>query len=276
VTAKEAYASVKLPKLGGLGGLAIDAGLQLLPFGYDVGVRSSSDLDLLERFRGARTWIAGEYDLGVTLRGAYGPFSLRAGVFNGNGVEGGKNWDNDQHKDVVGRLGFDFGLVTGGVSGWYGETTDYRANPNVTKDRTRLGADAQLYLDLLPLGGTALKGEFIVGTTTLASGSGAGGDLGVTGHAWHATLTQNLGRQFVLAARYESYVRDNNLVATAKTVKELRALDVALHMFVGGNYKLTALYTHPMDGETIGPGTGDPAGTVEGTDVYTIQAQAKF
>jgi len=276
VTAKEAYASVKLPKLGGLGGLAIDAGLQLLPFGYDVGVRSSSDLDLLERFRGARTWIAGEYDLGVTLRGAYGPFNLRAGVFNGNGVEGGKNWDNDQYKDVVGRLGFDFGLVTGGVSGWYGKTTDSRANPNVTKDRKRLGADAQIYLDLLPLGGTALKGEFIVGTTTLASGSGAGGDLGITGHAWHATLTQNLGRMLVLAARYESYVRDNNLVASARTVKELRALDVALHMFVGGNYKLTALYTHPMNGELEGPGAGDPAGTVEETDVYTIQAQAKF
>ncbi|HYD41140.1 MAG TPA: porin [Anaeromyxobacter sp.] len=271
VTAKEAYASVKLPR-----GLAIDAGLQLLPFGYDVGVRSSADLDLLERFRGARTWLAGEYDLGVTVRGAYGPFNLRAGVFNGNGVEGGKNWDNDQHKDVVGRLGFDFGMVTGGVSGWYGKTTDYRANPDVTKDRKRLGADAQLFLDLLPFGGTALKGEFIVGTTTLASGSGAGGDLGVTGHAWHATLTQNLGRMFVLAARYESYIRDNNLVAAARTVKELRQLDVALHLFVGGNYKLTALYTHPMDGETIGPGTGDPAGTVEGTDVYTIQAQAKF
>ena len=70
--------------------LAIDAGLQLLPFGYEVGVRSSADLDLLERATFSRTFLKGEYDLGVALRGKHGPLNFKVGLFNGNGVDGAK------------------------------------------------------------------------------------------------------------------------------------------------------------------------------------------
>jgi hypothetical protein len=292
VSVKEAYASVKLPVVGGIRGLAVDAGLQLFPFGYDVGVRSSSDLDLLERYRGAGYWLKGEYDLGVTLRGAYGPLNLRAGVFNGNGVDGTPagqvGRDNDPLKDFIGRLGFDFGIVTGGVSGWWGKTRDFRANPSKTYDRNRVGADLQIYLDLLPLGGTALKGEYITGKTgigvTADAGtppvpvppSLAGADAAVAGHAWHVTLVQNLGDTFQLAARYESFVRNDNLASATPRVKEITQLDVAVHAYIGGNYKLSALYSHPLDGETIGTGTGDPAGSVKETDQFIAQAQAKF
>ena len=282
VGVKEAYASVALPK-----GLWVDAGLQLLPFGYDVGVRSSSDLDLLERYRGAGYWLKGEYDVGVTLRGAYGPVNFRAGVFNGNGVDGGGSGkDNDQMKDVVGRLGFDFGMVTGGVSGWYGKARDYKAFPNKDYDRNRIGADLQVYLDLLPVGGTAIKGEFIQGKTgigTQTSGSTTtaiyGADPERAGHAWHATVTQNLGSMFQAAARYEAFVKNNNLEATSSKpyrLKEIDELDLALHAFVGGNYKVSVLYAHPMDGKKVGSGSTDPDGTVKKSDQWVVQAQAKF
>ncbi|HYG66559.1 MAG TPA: porin, partial [Anaeromyxobacteraceae bacterium] len=76
VGVKEAFASFKLP----WDGLAVDAGLQLMPFGYEVGVRSSADLDLLERSRASRSFLAGEYDVGVSVKGASGPFNVRVGV----------------------------------------------------------------------------------------------------------------------------------------------------------------------------------------------------
>jgi hypothetical protein len=272
VSIKEGYAELKLPK-----GFAIDAGLQLLPFGYDVGVRSSADLDLLERYRGAGYWLKGEYDVGVTLRGASGPFNFRAGVFNGNGVDGGSGRDNDQIKDIIGRVGVDFGMLTGGISGWYGKTRDYRVFPNKTYDRNRIGADVQIYLDLLPIGGTALKGEFIAGKTGIGSPTDAGTGLGLAGHAWHATVVQNVTDSFQLAARYEQFVKDNNLVAPAKggTVKQINELDVAIHYYVGGNYKLSLAYWHPMDGKVLGDSTA-PSGSVKKTDQWVAQAQAKF
>jgi hypothetical protein len=273
VSIKEGYASLKLPR-----GFAVDAGLQLLPFGYDVGVRSSADLDLLERYRGAGYWLKGEYDVGVTLRGAYGPLNFRGGIFNGNGVDGGSGRDNDPIKDAIGRLGFDFGMVTGGVSGWYGHTREFRAGAKTkTYDRNRVGADLQVYLDLLPIGGTALKGEFIAGKTGIGTPTDAGAGLGLAGHAWHATLVQNLGSSVQVAARYEQFVKDNNLPTPSKggQVKEIDELDAAIHYFVGGNYKLSALYAHPMNGKVLGD-TKSPTDSVKKSDQYIVQAQAKF
>lgn len=287
VGVKEAYASVALPR-SIPGNLSVDAGLQLLPFGYDVGVRSSSDLDLLERYRGANYWLKGEYDLGVAVRAAFGPVNFRGGVFNGNGVDGGgAGKDNDNFKDLIGRLGFDFGMVTGGVSGWYGKSRDFKAHPNKTYDRNRVGADLQIYLDLLPIGGTAIKGEFIAGKTGIGTQSDStgvtaiyGADPGRAGHAWHATLVQNLGKPFQVAARYEQFVKNNNLEPSSSKpyrLKEIDELDVALHYYVGGNYKLSALWAHPMNGKKVGEGAETALdGTVKKTDQFVVQAQAKF
>ena len=271
---KEAYASLKLPK-----GWAVDAGLQLFPFGYDVGVRSSADLDLLERYFGAGYYLKGEYDIGVALRGAYGPFNLRAGVFNGDGVQAGGH-DNDQIKDLIGRLGFDFGMVTGGVSGWYGHTRDYHAYPNVTYDRSRIGADLQVFLDFIPIGGTALKGEYIAGKTGIGDSTNAGVGLGIPGYSWQASLVQNLGQPFQLAARLQQFVPNNDLEAPAKgaAVKEINEVDFALHYYLGGNFKFSVAYWHPWNGKTLGTVT-DPlkvTNTVKDTDQVVAQAQVKF
>jgi hypothetical protein len=200
---KEGYASVKLPL-----GLALDAGLQLFPFGYEVFGRSSSDLDTLERSQMSRRLLNGEYDLGLALRGTLQLVNFKVGVFNGNGVDSGQaGRDNDQLKDVIGRAWVDLGMLTAGVSGWYGKTRNYARLDDKVYDRNRVGVDAQLFLDLLPIGGTAIKGEYMWGHTTIGSTTGANANFGAganlpgltssapvpTTSGWYAALVQNVG-----------------------------------------------------------------------------------
>jgi hypothetical protein len=274
---KEGYASVKLPY-----GLAVDAGLQLFPFGYEVFGRSSSDLDTLERSRATRAFLNGEYDLGVALRGKVSMVDFKVGLFNGNGVDSGQvGRDNDQLKDLIGRAWVDMGLLTAGVSGWYGRTRAYARADDKVFDRNRVGVDAQLFLDLLPIGGTALKGEYVWGHTTIGGTLGAGGNLPAvtsdapvpTGSGWYATLVQNVGDPFQVAVRYEQYRPDHtvDLSATSTAVAVQQELQVALHAFVGANYKLTAAWWHPMNGEKGGAAPSDPK-----ADQLLVQAQARF
>ncbi|ABS24632.1 hypothetical protein [Anaeromyxobacter sp. Fw109-5] len=270
VSAKEAFASIKLPWKG----FAVDAGLQLFPFGYEVAVRSSSDLDLLERSAVTRAYIADEYDLGVALRGAYGIMNFKVGLFNGNGVAAKQaGVDNDQRKDVIGRVGFDLGMLTGGVSGWYGTTVNYVASDDPDYDRYRLGADAQLFLDLVPVGGTALKGEYIWGRTTLSDKNGGAGDrLGDTGHGWYALVTQNVWRWNQLAVRYEEFTPDHTVdLTTGTAVKTGREIQAALHTFVGEGGKISLAWYHPMNGDRASGVSSDPK-----RDQFIVQAQAKF
>jgi hypothetical protein len=272
VSIKEGYAELKLPK-----GFAIDTGLQLFPFGYEVAVRSSADLDLLERAMITQTLLKGEYDLGVALRGAYGPLNFKIGLFNGNGIDaktGGR--DNDQLKDVIGRVGFDLGTVTGGVSGWYGKTIDYTTGANRRYDRVRVGADLQVFLDLLPFGGTAVKGEYIWGKTAIGDKDGGAGDrFGKTMSGWYALVTQNVGATDQVAIRYDWFIPDHgidqSLAANASKVFVNTDLTVAVHHYVGAAWKLTVLYDHPMNGDKGPSAPSDPK-----KDAWIAQAQVKF
>ena len=286
---KEGYATVKLPM-----GLSIDAGLQLFPFGYEVYARSSSDLDTLERARVTRAFLGGEYDLGVALKGKLSVVNFKVGLFNGNGVDSGQQGrDNDQLKDVIGRAWVDLGTVTAGVSGWYGKTINYARADDKAYDRNRFAIDAQAYLDLLPFGGTALKGEYLWGHTTIGTAGsatatppttnvGAGGNLpGLTsaapvptGSGFYAMVVQNIAKPYQLAVKYEQYMPNHTLDVSAPTstaVKVQQELQVALHAYVGGNYKLSAAYYHPMNGEKGAAAASDPK-----TDQFILQAQAKF
>jgi hypothetical protein len=270
VGVKEAFASIKLPWHG----LAVDAGLQLMPFGYEVGVRSSADLDLLERSRASRAFLAGEYDLGVALKGIYGPLNFRAGVFNGNGVDGGAGRDNDQLKDFIGRVGFDLGMVTGGVSGWYGGTINYDAEGNPRFDRWRTGADLQVFLDLLPIGGTAVKGEMIWGRTFIGrDNGGAGTALGQLGLGYNGIITQTCGKWNQLAVRYDVWTPDVQIDEAASPTRVFRQdeLSAALHTYLGSNLKITAAWYHPMNGNAGPDAPDDPE-----SDSYVAQLQARF
>ncbi|HEX9307748.1 MAG TPA: porin [Anaeromyxobacter sp.] len=276
---KEGYASLKLPK-----GFAIDAGLQLFPFGYEVGTRSSADLDTLERAEFSRTFLKGEYDLGVALRGKYKIASFKVGLFNGDGVDGAKGLDNDPLKDVIGRVTFDLGIVTAGLSGWWGKVKDFTPVPLVNAtpkeyDRQRVGGDVQIYLDVLPIGGTAVKGEYLWGKTQLSDkNNGAGDKLGKTSSGWYALVTQNIGRFNQLAVRYEQFTLDHGvdreLPANQGKVFVDAEVQAALHTFVGENYKLTAAWFHPMYaavGDKVTGAAADPK-----RDQFIVQAQAKF
>ncbi len=281
---KEGYATLKLPA-----GWAIDAGLQLFPFGYEVYSRSSSDLDTLERAAVTRAFLGGEYDLGVAVRGKlFDLVNLKVGVFNGNGIDSGQSGrDNDQMKDIIGRATVDLGMVTAGVSGWYGKTINYARTDDKAYDRVRAAADLQIYLDLLPIGGTALKGEYIWGRTTIGTaGSGATANGGAgrnlpgltsdapvpTGSGWYVIATQNILKYNQLAARFEQYMADHTVdTETGSSVKQTRELQLALHTFVGENGKVTLAWFHPMYGEKGPDAPSDP-----NADVYTVQVQAKF
>jgi hypothetical protein len=275
---KEGYVSVGLPF-----GLAMDAGLQLFPFGYEVFARSSSDLDTLERSRVTGAFLNGEYDLGLALRGKVRMVNFKVGLFNGNGINSGQlGRDNDQLKDVIGRAWVDMGMVTAGVSGWYGKTKAYNRADDKVFDRNRVAVDLQAYLDLLPIGGTALKGEWMWGHTTIGGTLGAGGNLPgatsaapvPTGSGWYLIATQNVLARHQLAVRYEQYMPNQTVDlsgATNATVKVQKELQVALHTYVGGNYKLTAAWYHPMNGERGATAVSDPK-----QDQWIVQAQAKF
>ncbi|MFT3914054.1 MAG: porin [Anaeromyxobacteraceae bacterium] len=281
VAIKEGYATLKLPA-----GWAVDAGLQLFPFGYEVASRSSSDLDTLERARVTRAFAGGEYDLGVAVRGQIAKLvNVKVGVFNGNGVDSGQTGkDNDQLKDVIGRATVDLGMLTAGVSGWYGKTKNYARPDDKAYDRVRAAIDAQLYLDLLPIGGTALKGEWMWGRTTIGTNNangGAGGNLpGLTsgapvptGNGWYALVTQNVLAHHQVAAKFEQYTPNltaSTEGATNTTVKTQRELQLALHTYVGEGGKVTLAWFHPMNGKA-GDKAVDP-----NADQYILQVQAKF
>ncbi len=277
---KEAYVSLKLPY-----GLALDAGLQLMPFGYEVFTRSSSDLDTLARARVTRAFLLGEYDLGVALRGKLSLVNFKVGLFNGNGINSGQTGkDNDQLKDVIGRAWVDLGVVTAGASGWYGKTINYARADDKEYPRTRVAVDAQLFLDLLPLGGTALKGEYMWGQTTIGTANsdlGAGGNLpGLTsaapvptGSGWYLIGLQNVGPWNQLAVKYEQYRPDHTVdfAASPTAVKVQEELQVAVHTFIGGNMKFSVAWYHPMNGEKGPTAPADP-----NADSWLAQAQVKF
>ncbi len=281
LSVKEAYASIKLPY-----GLAVDAGLQLFPFGYEVFTRSSSDLDTLERSRVTRAFLAGEYDLGVALRGKASIVNFKVGLFNGNGVDSGQlGKDNDQLKDLIGRAWVDMGMLTAGLSGWYGKTKVHARADDKEFDRNRVAIDAQLFLDLLPIGGTAVKGEYMWGHTTIGTASGnlgAGANLGSlttaapvpTGSGFYAILLQNIGQPFQLAVKYEQYMPNHTVSIsspTSTTVKVQQEVQVAVHAFVGANAKVSAAWYHPVNGEKGAAAPSDPK-----ADQYILQAQVKF
>jgi hypothetical protein len=283
ISLKEGYAAIKLPQ-----GFGLDVGLQLFPFGYEVFSRSSSDLDTLERARVTRAFAGGEYDVGAALRGNLALLGLKnvafkVGLFNGNGVDGAQGRDNDNLKDVIGRVMADFGFLTAGASGWYGKTVNWAREDDKAYDRLRVAVDAQLFLDLLPLGGTALKGEWMWGRTTIGTGAGgAGGNLPAatsaapvpTGNGWYAILTQNVGQWNQVAAKLEQYTPSLTASvdgATNTTVKTQRELQLALHTYVGEGGKITVAWFHPMNGEK-----GDAAPSDPRADQLIVQVQAKF
>jgi hypothetical protein len=256
-------------------------GQMKLPFGYEV-VQSSSKREFPERSRVVRAFAAGERDRGLKLSGSIKSLRFAVGALDGNGIENKTfpGLDNDQNKDVVGQVGFDMQWIAGGASAWYGETFqpgDFTVSPAVsgkTHPRTRLGADLQIYLDVLPIGGTALKGEFIAGTTWSKDGVE---QFGVPALGWYGLVAQNIGLQNLIAIRYDHF---DGVAGTADGVdakdptkpagnNSIGTLGVAFTHYWDDALKVSAAYEVPMT--RVVEGAVDPK-----DNQFTLQLQATF
>lgn len=291
-------------------GLRLTAGQFKWPFGYEV-LQSSGDREMPERSLMIRTLFPGERDRGLRLTGKSDWFRFALALVNGTGTSNSIYPANDQNafKDVVGRIGGDFGFLVAGVSGYVGRWlgtrltttapvtgTDKNMDGMITPDeltatvsstttaatyqrfrRTRIGADVQAYFDVPSLGGLAVKGEFIYALDkNLSYGATAANQcLDVHSMGWILTAVQNIGDYAGLVVRYDSY--DPNFS---------KALDASC--FTGNNVNLGK--GDRVD--TIGGGlllyaSGNMKGTFiyehvseqsnsKDNDVFTAQLQARF
>jgi hypothetical protein len=147
-------------------------------------------------------------------------------------------------------------------------------------NRTIFGVDAQIYLSLLPIGGTIVKAELYAGQQPFYGSSAlftrADTVLGAPRPStilkdvlgYYAMIVQNITDDFQLAVRYDvfdpnrgvegsSFVRQatDTTVSTMRGVVastgfggdlQLSTLSVALNAFVEGNLRFTINYDHPV------------------------------
>jgi len=295
------------------------------PFGYEISF-SSSNRETPERSRLFQTLFPGERDLGAKLIVApqTGPFSslrLDVGLFNGVGPNAN---EVDNFKDLVGHLGYQIPFEQAnaeldlGVSGYLGNVRSaskyiyamadpgtgvkkFVADSTATNlstgvARTYFGFDAQLYLNVLPFGGTILRGEFISGKQPGTLSSNASLQAAVSGDiakrsfsGYYAYLVQNIGAHDQVVVKYD-VLNPNTEVSTSdfRTGTNLTAADIAFKTlglgyvhYLDDNVKLVLYY------ELISNDQLDPALLVAGSSLYpytsdvrdnvlTVRMQYKF
>ena len=270
ISLKETY--VELYKNIGKHNLTLTFGQFNYPFGYEIEY-SSSKRDFPERSLAETNLFKGERDRGVNLTWALAKYlQFNAGLFQGYGIED-KNFtwfDPTKAKDVIGRAKVKLGMVDFGLSGNWGKTylpgsaavsgvtTWYDVNgngvidpgeikttvpkaavPALEKDKIRYGADAQVYLDFLPLGGTGFRGEYYQAK-----------DNDKNERGWYLWLSQNIYTKFGAAARYDYW--DPNTDSNAKN-NATGTLSLALHYFWDSYVRVTAAYDipHQLSGNSI-------------------------
>ncbi len=277
VALKDAEAALTEP-WSGKGILTLTGGVTKWPFGYEV-VQSSGDREFPERTRMIRAFFNGERDRGLKLAFKYGPWRANLGVFDGNGMQNKAfiGVDNDREKDVYGRFAVDFKWIAAGVSGSWGETyrSDTPTTPGKHFPRNRIGLDAQVYLDLFPFGSTAIKGEFVAGTTYQ---SGNVEVFGKTALGWYLLLVQNIGSHEQVAIRYDFFdpaTGTPNAADPANPSKTAGTNQVQTVGFLFSHYfdetlKVSAVYELPL---VVTSGTTD---SPPHQNLFTLQLQAKF
>ncbi|MGA9520211.1 MAG: porin [Myxococcaceae bacterium] len=261
--------------------LELAIGQMKWPFGFEV-MESSSVREFPERSRVVRAFASNERDRGAKFIAKIGWFRFQGGVFDGNGIDRPQPFfgrDNDNAKDVIARAGVDFGWLSGGVSGWYGDTFRHAgavpgAPPAAWFPRTRLGADLQLKGDLIPLGKSIFKAEYIAGRTYWESGREQFGDPAL---GWYLALNQHLGKYNVVSFRYDYFdplagsgPRESaSEPGRPDASNPIGTYTVALSHSWYEHVRLTVAYEIPV--------TVTPAGTSDPDDnLLTLQAQVKY
>jgi hypothetical protein len=270
------------------------------PFGYEV-LQSDAEREMPERATIEKFFFDGERDRGARLQGSYDFFNFSVALVNGTIFDGSKNLaaikdpaspypfgnnDPNEFKDWVGRLGVDFGEIVGGLSGYYGKglyikppvaatTTAAAVDPIPdSRNKYRLGADLQGYIDIPGVGGLALKGELIYGKDTARQYHGIAADPCKTSATWGYILTavQNISSDFGIVARFDS--KDTLASSIADSCKEKTAAGTDRVLTLGGgflyyasaNVKATFTYEHPSE----------QAPNKKNNDFAMAQLQARF
>ncbi len=188
-------------------------------------------------------------------------------------------------------------------------------NTFLESNRSLFGADAQVYLSVLPFGGSIIKGELYTGHVPFygsaylfskADADALGAPVASTViknvMGFYAMLVQNLGDNLQLALRYEMYdpntdVKGTDIFAvngtTGTTLKGVQAnngfggdlatntISVDLNIFISGSMRLMLDWDHPTTEEFTKNG-GTAAAPVVATvadahdDRFTFRMQYKF
>lgn len=269
VSLKEAY--VELSKTHNFHSFALTVGQFNWPFGYEIEY-SSSQRDFPERSAAENALFKGERDRGINFTyTAPRYFAANIGVFQGFGIENSAFtwWDPTKQKDIIARAKAKLGMLDVGVSGYWGDnfiagtaataaTTSWTdtngdhvvdssevkntaakaAVPGFSKDKNRFGVDAQLYLDVLPIGGTAIRGEYYGATDFDKSDLD---DSLVSRQGWYLWVSQSISTKLGAALRYD-YWDPNSETAINDAIG---TWSMALHYFFDPNVRITAAYDMP-------------------------------
>ena len=201
----------------------MDAGLQLMPFGYEVGVRSSADLDLLERSAVSRAFLRASTTSASPSGASVGPLNLKVGLFNGNGVDGagrqGQRPEQGRHRP---RSASTSAPSPAASPAGTARPSTTRSTDNTEYDRARVGADLQVFLDLLPARRHGAQGRVHLGQDARSAPAAAARAtrLGVIGWGWYGILTQNVGPWNQIAVRYEQFKPDRRSTRDARRPTE--------------------------------------------------------
>ncbi len=283
VSLKEAY--LELNKLHREHTFKLTVGQFNYPFGYEIEY-SSSKRDFPERSLAENRLFRGERDRGVNLSWAAPKYlQANLGFVQGYGIENSTfTWfDPTKQKDIIGRVKSSLGLIDVGFSTYRGETytpgsapvaavpastqwLDANGNSQiddgevtttpavaakaagaaVNTDKIRYGLDAQAYLDLLPMGGTAIRAEFFYGEDYQKASVD---QIGVS-KGWYLWLSQTLGTKFGAAVRYDYFDPNIHNDFTESDPSKLAVLkndamgttSLALHYFWDEHVRITAAY----------------------------------
>lgn len=300
VSLKEAYVKLKEPWTGY--GINLTVGQMNWPFGIEV-ERSSSVREVPERSLVVRTLFPGERDRGAKLsvgdiKAGSAFLGLDLGVYNGWGLENSTfTWqDPTKQKDVIVRGTIDLGFLglcasyydgqyyeprkvtktfqTNTTTGAITEVTVGSTTPDKRYYKGRIGGGLQAFHHFLPIGGTALLSEYIMGK-----------EKGKPVAGWYAMLSQNLGSKLNLALRvdvYDPFASDD----TTKYVEfggttESRKYDQTFTVCGAVNYwwdsavRLTLAYDHIKKDRDM-TGNIRPATPDVKDDKLTAQVQIKF
>lgn len=226
------------------------------PFGFEI-MYSSSAREVPERSRVVRTLFPGERDRGVMLSGlGLGDrLSYRVAVVNGTGTS--QSFDFNKRKDLVGRLGYSFGVVDVGASVYRGSdlvptSTNTRG---IEFDKERQGIDVQW---ITPIPGLGLRGEYITGKQAPSSGTSRSESQDIDG--WYFYAIQNIGTRHQLVVRADEYDPDTDVDNNA-----VRTINPTYIFHWDANSKVMASY------EFIETQANDPD-----DNVFTLRYQYSF